>query len=233
MIKAVIFDFDDTVIDNRELDYQGFVIPSKQLKVPILPKKEIVTLRRNRLLAKDIITYIQKQTKAQFSVKEFLLLRAKFLQSANSIRFIYLRKKTEDLLNHLQNKNIKPFLCTVRKDKKVILDFLKLHNLEDVFEKIYTMKDIGCELENTNSQNRILIKNSLINKIIKNNDFSPNEIVFVGNSEDDFEAGKQMNVNFILFTNSYIKEPFIKNTIKISNMKTLQKKIDILDRCKT
>lgn len=232
MIKAVIFDFDDTIIDNRELDYQGFVIPSKQLSVHILPKKEITMLRKKELLAKDILIHIQKQTKVQFSVKEFLLLRAKFLQSTSSLRFISLREKTKDLLNHLRNRNVKSFLCTVRKDKKVILEFLKLQNLEDAFEKIYVMKDIGCELENTNSQNRILIKNSLINKIIRDNDFSSNEIVLVGNSEDDLEAGKQMNVNFILFTNSYIKEPIIKNTIKVSNMKTLQKKIDVINGCK-
>jgi phosphoglycolate phosphatase-like HAD superfamily hydrolase len=227
MIKSVIFDFDDTLIDNRDLDYQGFVIPCSQLHMAIPQKKEITHLRKNGFLAKDIVKHIKKQTKTRFSVEDFLLLRASFLQSSKSISLLSLRNKTINVFSYLRRRNVKCFLCTVRKDKKVILNFLKQHNLEKIFQEVYTTKDTGCDLDNTNSQNRILIKNSLIYKIIKKYNLILNEIVFVGNSEDDYKSAMQTNVNFILFINSYTKQPNIENVIHVNNMSSLQKKLSI------
>lgn len=225
MIKSVIFDFDDTIIDNRELDYKGFAVPCSQLHLTILDKKEITRLRKNGLLAKDIIQHIKKQTKIRFSIKDFLLLRANFLQSSKSISSLALRDNTKDVFSYLKRRNVKCFLCTVRKDKKVILNFLKQSDLGTIFKEVYTAKDIGCDLDNTNSHNRILIKNSLIHKIIKKYDLTLNEIIFIGNSEDDFKSAMQMSVNFILFTNSYTKQVDIKNVTKVNNMLSLQKKL--------
>ena len=55
MTHLVIFDFDDTLTDNRFLDYQAFSIPCKKLGLPIPKSQKITNLRKKGFLAKDIM----------------------------------------------------------------------------------------------------------------------------------------------------------------------------------
>jgi phosphoglycolate phosphatase-like HAD superfamily hydrolase len=228
MIKSVIFDFDDTLIDNKELDYQGFVIPCLKLGLPLPTSKQIFHLRKNNFLAKDITINLRNRSKKQFSIKNFLSLRSTFLQSKESIPFLYLKIGTKSLLSFLKDNKIKCFLCSVRQNKQTILDFLRKNKIHNYFSNVYVMKDIGVEIENFNMSNRKLIKNSLIYKIIKNTQCVPNEIVFVGNSKEDLNSALDMHVNFIYYKNSYLKEININDIIKVQTMTDLRRQIIFL-----
>ena len=46
MTKCVIFDFDNTLVDNSKLDYEGFKQPSHQLGLHIFSKKALVLHRK-------------------------------------------------------------------------------------------------------------------------------------------------------------------------------------------
>ena len=48
------------------------------------------------------------------------------------------------------------------------ISLFKKNNLNQYFEKIFTINELGIELENNNFSNRIIIKTSLLRLIIKN-----------------------------------------------------------------
>lgn len=224
MIKAVIFDFDDTIINNSSLDYEGFIRPCKELGIPTPDFKRIMYFRKKRLLARGIALKIQEHTKKKFSISKFISLRNEFLQSKESTPFLNLNTGTRNLLSFLKSKKIRCFLCSIRKNKKIIIDFLVKNDIRDYFSGIYLMNDIGPDLDNSYPSNRVLIKNSLIHKIIKDQLISNSNVVFIGNSEDDYNSALNMHVKFIYYENLYIGNT-VKGAVKVQNMKSLKRKL--------
>ena len=230
MIRLVILDFDDTIVDNRKIDYQGFIIPFKKLGVSIPSIKQITKFRRKGKLAMDIALKFLKDSKRGYLIDEFLGIRSKFLHSDESINHLYLKKNTKSLLNMLKRNKVKCVLCSVRTNKKIILNFVTKNKIHQYFQDVILMEDLGFKIDNFSPSNRILIKSSLIHKIIKNNKIKLDEIVFVGNSVEDLEASNNMKIPFIYYQNSYLEELEDKKVIKVTNMTDLKKKIQFLQR---
>jgi len=227
MINSVIFDFDDTLINNTLLDYEGFVRRCKKLDIPNPGYEEIINFRKKGLFARDIALKIKNETKKNFSISQFLLLRNEFLQHPESIPFLTLHTGARNLLTFLKAKKIKCFLCSVRNNKKIVIDFLIKNKINQYFSGIYLMDDVGLSLDNSRTSNRVLIKNSLIHKIIKDHSLSNHNVIFIGNSKDDYESAVNMNVKFIYFENYYNKDELI-DTSKVKNLKRLQQKLSVV-----
>ena len=62
----------------------------------------------------------------------------------------------------------------------------------------------------------------LINKIIKQSFLEKCEILYVGNSMEDFYAVENLKIQFVYFQNSYLKNYHIKKINTVSTMKELQ-----------
>ena len=99
MIRLIIFDFDDTIIDNSFLDYNAFVTPCKQLKIKIPQQKEFIKLRKKGLVAKEIMIKILKKQNKEEMLSGYLELRTKFLFK-ESLKYLILKKNTKSLLNY-------------------------------------------------------------------------------------------------------------------------------------
>jgi len=115
------------------------------------------------------------------------------------------------------------FLCTVRKDKQLVINFFKKNNIEHYFSNIYCSSDLTEKIENNNSNNRILIKSSLLIKIIKKNRFNHEEILYIGNSSEDRIASSFHKINFLKFNNNYLPEENYNYQYSTNNMKDLNK----------
>ena len=114
-------------------------------------------------------------------------------------------------------------IITANKNKKAVLNFLHNEKLFRYFFKILFMDDLDIELNNSNSSNRILIKSSLLNKSLKNSKIPKTEILYVGNSLEDFESSRYFKINFIHFQNEYLPK-LVNNTFpSINSMNQLQK----------
>ncbi len=226
MIRLVIFDFDDTLTDNRFLDYQAFLIPCKKLGLPIPTLRKVSTLRKKGCLAKDIMLMYLKPQKKEQSIHQFLEKRSEYLNSEKSLNHLKLKKNTKSLLYFLKRKKITCVLCTARKNKKHILNFLKKNEIFSYFSKFYFMEDLKFSIDNLTASNRVFIKNVLVQKIIKNEKLKPSEMIFVGNSIDDFITSKNMKIPFIYYQNSYLEKNTSKKIIKVKNMKNLKIKLN-------
>lgn len=225
MIKIVIFDFDDTLIDNRELDYQGFRIPCKRLGLKIPSKKKILFLRGKGLLAEKIVTLLCNNQKLK---KDFLEIRKNFIHSKETVPFLKLKIGTKLILETLKKKDIICFISSVRTNKNTINKFLKEKKIEKLFKGIYLPNDIKLKISNTTVNNRILIKTSIIKYIIKKFLLKTDEIIFIGNNNEDYKSASKIGVKFIFFKNQYLSDIKYNNIIKVKTMKELKIKLEKL-----
>ena len=226
MIRLIIFDFDDTLTDNRFLDYQAFLIPCKKLGLSRPNLNKVSTLRKKGYLAKYIMMMQLKKEKKEQLIQQFLDIRSKFLNSEKSLNHLKLKKNTKSLLYFLKRKKIPCVLCTARKNKKHVLNFLIKNKIISYFSNVYFMEDLKFSMDNLAASNRVLIKNILVRKIIKNEKLNPKEMIFVGNSIDDLVTSQNMKIPFIYFQNSYLEKNISEKIIKVKNMKSLQKELN-------
>lgn len=220
MYKLIIFDFDDTIVDNSKLDYMGFKIPSKILNITCPTKLELYTYRKKGLLAKEIIqifSNIDEQT-----LNNFLKLRKKFLLK-ESVKYLKIKPNSKSLFKKLEKSDINLIICSANNNGKMIKTFLIKNKLKSFFKFIFTMNDFQINLDNSYYSNRILIKTSLIRSTLKQNKIYKKDILYVGNSVEDYVAAKSLKIKFIYFSNPYLPNPKIVGLKKISNMKNLSK----------
>lgn len=223
MIKYVIFDFDDTLISNKQLDFESFKHTCEYFETKSPTKNELHKQRKKGLLARDIVKNIVHKSKNSFSINDFLNYRKNFLLSKESNSFLELRSDTKNLLSFLKRNEVKCYLCSVRSNKKLLLNFLNENNISKYFSKILTPSDLKINLDNTILSNRVLIKNSLIKNFLKG--ISHNNFIFVGDSEEDLISANNFSIKFILFEKEYSNNKFKSNIITVSDMKILKKKL--------
>ena len=223
MMKTVIFDFDDTITNNQLLDYMAFSVPSKKLSINKPTKFEILKARKKGLLVGDIILPYLKYQNADIK-KRFFLYRTEFLNDINSINFLRVQKNLRQLLYNLEKRKISCIICSSKKNKEIIIKFLKKNDLRKFFDQIFVSSDLGFEIDNTNEENRILIKRSLLYSVVKKENKQYGDIVFVGNFED-IEASKDLDIIPIFFQNSYLQKQNVKSIISVNNMLELNNKI--------
>lgn len=216
MESLVIFDFDDTIVDNSKLDYMGFKIPCQRLDINFPTKSELIIYRKKGMIAKEIIQIFSND---KIKINKFLKLRKDFLKNES---FNYLKVKPySNFVFQKLKKNNELIISTANNNPKMINKFLKGNNLNQYFKKVFSINDLGIELENNNFSNRILIKTSLLKLIIKNYKYSIKHIIFVGNSLEDYYAAKKCKIQFIYFINPYLPNPKIKNLKKVTKMKQI------------
>jgi len=223
MIKLIVFDFDDTITDNRNLDFESFKITCKKFNIKNpLSLKKLVDFRKKSCTAQDILKFIKNSTHKTFSTKNFLEYRSNFLLNKKSNDFLQLKADMKLILKTIQKNKILIFLCTVREDKQLVINFLKKTHVEKYFKNILCSSDLNMKIDNMISDNRILIKSSLLNKIIKYK-FKHNEVLYVGNSSEDRIASSIHHIKFLKFNNDYLPEENFDYTYSANDMKNVNK----------
>lgn len=226
MIRLIIFDFDDTIINNDKVDYQSFKIPFKKLGISTPTSNEIIKLRKKGLLAKDIAYNHLTKTKKTELMEEFLFMRKKFLQSKKSISFFYLKNNIKLIFDQLNYIKINCVLCSSRDNKKFIMIFLKRKKILKYFSDVYLIEDLEMKIDNSVLQNRIIIKKFLLNKIITDYKIKSSETLFIGNSQEDLTTAKKLKIKFIYYQNSYLEKLQNKKIDKVNSVYGLKRKIN-------
>ena len=222
MCKYIVFDFDDTITYNNILDYMSFKITCNKLGILHPSINKIAKLRRRGFLAKNIIKKICRYQKNEKIIREFLEYRKKFLLN-NSLQYLKLRPNSKAVLSNLHKSKYNLILCSANINGSMVKTFLKKNDLFKLFAGVFFIKDLGFVLDNSIKSNRVLIKNSLLHHIIKKFEIPLNEILYIGNSIEDYKSAKIMKVNFIFLKTSYLPEIKIRNIKSISSLNDLQK----------
>lgn len=189
MIKLVIFDFDDTIINNKDLDYQSFKNSSIFFKLYVPTIEEINKFRKKGYLASTIFDWIQKKSNKNTDKHEFLNFRKQFLESDLSIKYLKFQPGAKNILKKLNSYGISIVICSLRKHKLIIKKFLKSNDVHSYIDHI-----INYEKGNLDTRNPKLsfkIKKIMFKKIMKKYKRKPKEIMSIGDSIADYLAAKE------------------------------------------
>jgi phosphoglycolate phosphatase len=205
MIKGIIFDFDNVLIDSKKATFSYYKKIFKHFKVKFpkgIKKKPLYTLT-----GKD--NY--KKFFAHISKKEFYDYR-KTIDYKKYIKKIKLTKGAKSILKYLNKKKYKTAIATNRgSTTQLLTDQLKITKY---FNIILTSKNLKKTKPDPYP----------INLAIKKLKLKKPEIIYVGDAMVDIKAGKSAKVNVALFKNKfkgadYYIENFkqIKKIIKMEN----------------
>ena len=227
MTRLLIFDFDDTLVNNHYLDIKSFEIPYKIVSLNPPSKYEIKKLRRKGKTADYIIKKNLKEKNLKKFYNNIINEREKFF-SNDQTNYLILQNHLKKNLKEIKTKNIELNIITTNKNKNLFLKFLKQKKIIKYFSKIIFKDDLNIKLDNSDAGNRILIKRSLLYSILKKSRIKKNEILYIGNSLEDFKACKNLQINFIHFQNDYLPKLVNNEIITINSMSKLKNAIKVM-----
>ena len=213
MIKLVIFDFDDTLIDNQILDYQSFKETSLKMHSYIPSKNEIKNLRKKKYDAIKMIDWIKKNSTSSFNKEKFFNQRKNFLESKYSEKFLKLQPYVKSTIKKLKSKDLILAISSLRKKKSLIKHFLESKGILSFIDQIVTVDETRFD---TRSENiGIKLKNRHFKKILNNYGILESETISVGDSISDFKAAKMCSIKHVTFQSAtdYIIKPKLGKSI--------------------
>jgi phosphoglycolate phosphatase len=176
MLKVIIFDFDGTVADTFDTIVKiGNKLALEFGYKPALPE-EIPSIKN--LSSREII----RQSGVSVLKLPFLLKRLK-TELNNEICKLNPIDGIEEALRELKNQGNKLGIITSN-DKENVVAFLQKHNLDELFDFIY-------------SGATIFGKSRVIKRFIKQAKLSPQQVIYVGDETRDIEAAKRSQIKMI------------------------------------
>jgi phosphoglycolate phosphatase len=177
--KVIIFDFDGTIADTVD----ALVSIANRLAldfgyVPITPDE--LALLRN-LTAREII----KHSGISLLKIPFLVKKVKG-ELKNKIRELQPIAGVQEALIELNSQGYRLGIITSNSQENVT-EFLKYHNLDYLFDFIY-------------SGVTIFGKTTIINNVLRQKQLKTNTVIYVGDETRDIEASKKANIKVIAVT---------------------------------
>jgi phosphoglycolate phosphatase len=177
--KVIIFDFDGTIADTVD----ALVNIANRLAVEFnyiqITPEELGMLRN--LTSREIIKY------AGISIFKipFLVKKVKS-ELKNKIHELKPIDGIQEALIELKNQGQRLGIITSNSQDNVT-EFLKINNLDDLFEFIY-------------SGVTIFGKTTIINNALRQKQLKPHEVIYVGDETRDIEASKKANIKVVAVT---------------------------------
>ena len=175
-LKAVLFDLDGVILDSFEAWYNVFNHVRRELKLKQISKEEFRKKVWGGSVDLDAKSYFKNK-----DVKELGELYKKLISKYT--HKTKLMPDTIKILKNIKNKNIKIGLVT-NTFRKPVSDTLKFHKIEKYFDAVVTADDV----ERAKPSPEPIIK--LCEKL----DVMHNEAVLVGDTKNDFRAGRAAGV---------------------------------------
>lgn len=186
------FDFDDTLVNNHDVDFQSFNIILKKHGLPLLRRRNLLSLRKKGLLAEDIFKSIAKESNILIKERKNLLSK-------------------EAVWKHLKlNRGVKKTLRRIKSRGDDIIIITK--KKKDLVKRILVSMKISVFIDGIYTSER---KHKIILEF--RNKFPKRGMIFVSDSEEDIIPVKRLGLKTYFFYNDY-KD--IKNLRKISKVIT-------------
>lgn len=177
--KVIIFDFDGTIADTVD----ALVNIANRLAIEFnyiqITPEELRMLRN--LTSREIIKYAGISIfKIPFLVKK---VKSELKDKIHELKPI---DGIQEALIELKNQGQRLGIITSNSQDNVT-EFLKINNLDNLFEFIY-------------SGVTIFGKTTIINNVLRQKQLKPHEVIYVGDETRDIEASKKANIKVVAVT---------------------------------
>ena len=199
--KLLIFDFDDTLTDNSERDFQSFQHVIKKFKLNSMNKNQIINLRENSetsefIIKKIINTNDKKLYNECYQERLFFLEKNLSYEKYGKLKF-----DTLEILNRLKKDEYIIALNSIQSNHTNFLNVVENFKIKSYFQEIVTDKLVSS---NNSYQNRYNVKKILYEKILdklKINDSK--DVLVVGNLFSDILPANNLGIESIMIKGSF------------------------------
>lgn len=209
MIKAVIFDYDDTLVQTRKTRYKTIYKLSKELFNTEITEKEIDEAWG--LPAEDFLLTLFGRFSSDISYlwSVYIEFSKKDLNSPHPYAFEYISKY----------QNIYKFgIVTSSSEKVVLRELNELQINTDLFLQIQTSDHTTVHKPNPNVFEPIF-------ELLRKTNIAKGEIVYIGDSPADYESSSKFGFHFLGIAHDdrhvdYFQKgeiPFVRNFLEVEN----------------
>lgn len=201
-MTLILFDLDDTLIDNTLYDIDSFEYVAKQFKFRKFSNDSIIQWRKHGMLAKNILKKLIR-TNNKLLLQDCVKQRITYLDSGGSgTKLIKLKPDVYETLQILKKKKYNMAIVSARKHKPSIQNILKKFNVDDCFKKIYCASDYK---DYSHKITNITLKEELYKMALL--DFNKNpkheKVFLIANLKSDFIPAKKLSIKGIGIRGSY------------------------------
>ncbi|MHC1682485.1 MAG: HAD family hydrolase [Clostridiaceae bacterium] len=186
MLNIIFIDLDGTILDGKDKHYKCYIDIIKNNGEP-LEIEEYWNLKRK----KTSLDLILQKSKYKYSTEKFLKEWYEKIESYNYMKYDKLKPEIESALNRFVNFGYKIILVTKRRNKKNLVKQLNELGISKYFHDVYC-NDFGV--------------NSKI-KMVKDIDFD--NALFIGDTEEDIETAKYLDIKSIAVMNGIREKKFL------------------------
>ena len=215
-VQVIIFDLDDTLTDNKILDFESFRHLSLSLALYTPTMNEIIELRCGSLLAEDIVHWMIE--KSRKSVPQILCMkkRKEFLRREGNGLLIKIKPRVRSTLSELKSMGYTLIVATVRNDKKAVLGLLRKHKLAGFFADVYTSRsEVRDKLAEMSGSGVEKAKFKIYQKILRDLKVLPSECLVVGNTLQDLLPALTLGMKVVGTKGSYRTDPALRDSVEI------------------
>lgn len=198
--KLIIFDFDDTLTDNSERDYQSFLHVIETYNLKPIEKDIILSWRRTGKSSSFIIKKLVADETNNF--EKYLNCRSEFLSSISSYtNFVSLKNCTLEILSQLHSTNLILVLNSLQPQHKILLNVLEHFKIKQFFKKIISRSLSSSE---NSFQNRSILKKSMYQDIMSEFELiDKDDILIIGNLFSDIIPANELNIDSFMIEGSF------------------------------
>ncbi|MDE1766238.1 MAG: HAD family hydrolase [Thaumarchaeota archaeon] len=224
-MRLVIFDFDDTLIDNTLLDMDSFRYVLDTFHLPQASYKTLIRWRKNGTIAKNIFRRIIKK-KNNMLLEKCVSARLEYLaRGGGGVKLANAKTGAKETLRQIKKNNNFIVVVSSRKDKSIIKKILKNLEMVQYIDEIYCAEDckecLGKKFSATNM--KIKLYKLALSDFKFNSDEKP---LAIGNLKSDIVAARKSNMIPIAISGSYRFDSGISK--KARTIKDLHEVLEIL-----
>jgi len=175
MIKYVIFDFDGTLVDSKDIAIASINKLSEKYKFKRIIEEEIEHLRKLSIVEKCKALNVPVYKLPIWAVEFYTLYR-------NAMKSLHMFEGVREMLFELKNRGYEVAIISSNSEQ-IIREFLKKHKV-DIINKIHCSKNIFG-------------KDKIIKRFLSKNKLSSSQVIYVGDEHRDIVACKKNNIKVI------------------------------------
>lgn len=188
MLNIIFIDLDGTILDGKEKHYQCYKDIIEQNGKP-LDKEKYWHLKREKVSLDVILNMSMYKSNKENFLDEWLDKIEKF----KYMRHDKVKPDVEKVLKNFKEEGFKIILVTMRRNKNNLINQLNKLEITEYFDAVYCC---GVEM------------NSKF-EMIKNIKFD--YALFIGDTEDDIDTAKRLNIKSVAILNGLREKRFLCN----------------------
>lgn len=221
-VRLTIFDLDDTLVDNREVDYQSFAVVCRIHQVRVSSRSRLAHYRNQGMTADDIIQTVWGNM-SRSVVEQIKKERQELLASGNLwLQLAQPFPGVVNLLTNLRKQKIQVAIVTIRKNRRLIEQLLKKRDWQQQVDFLFCGDDVpdpgGIK---TRTSDALKLKRAGYIKAMKNLRAEREQTLVIGDDPDDLQAAFDLHIACVRVRNSYKESLFDVATKGIPVVETM------------